>query len=102
MKNKLYMSAILILLILTADKSYCLDLNNMKYQFSLRCPGGIVEVGDREREVRKKCGNPLEIVNRPLSAPIWIYHFYNEKYMFYLTISYGNLERIGVAPLQPK
>ena len=101
MKNMLYISAILILLIITADKSYCLDLNKMTNQVSLRCPEGTVDIGDSEGEVLKRCGHPLRIVDRPNSGPIWIYHFYNDVSMFYLTILYGNLQRISIAPCSP-
>jgi hypothetical protein len=98
MKKILFLSYILILLILFVDKSYCLEIFNMRDQSTLRCRGGVVAIGDSERDVQDKCGDPLEIANRQDFGPIWIYHFRNDRFMFYLSFLHGNLQRIGSAP----
>jgi hypothetical protein len=72
MKNVLYMGAVLLLLMLLADKSYCLDIMNLRDQSTLRCPGGIVALGDSEINVQRRCGDPLKIADRQNSGPIWI------------------------------
>ena len=101
MKNIFFLSAILILLIIIAEKSYCLDISNMRDQSTLRCRGGVVAIGDSDRYVRGKCGEPLEIANRQDFGPIWIYHFRNDRFMFYLAFLHGNLQRIASAPCNP-
>ena len=98
MKNIFFLSAVLILLTQFADKSYCLDISNMADQSTLRCRGGVVAIGDSERDVLDKCGDPLEIAHKQDYGPIWIYHFYNDRFMYYLEILHGNLQRIGSAP----
>jgi hypothetical protein len=93
MKNIVYVSAILILLIGVADKSYCLDIMNLRDQASFRCPGGIVARGDSEIQVRERCGGPLKIADRQ--------DFGQSRFMFYLAFLHGNLQRIASAPSSP-
>ena len=101
MKNILFISTIFIVLILITDQTYCLNITNMRDQSTLRCPGGVVAIGDSERYVRGKCGDPLEIATRQDFGPIWIYHFRNDRFMFYLAFLHGNLQRIASAPCNP-
>jgi hypothetical protein len=101
MKKILYMSAILILLILLADKSYGLDIFNLRDQASLRCPSGLVARGDTDTFVRQRCGEPLKIAHRQDFGPIWIYHFGQDRFMFYLDFLHGNLQRIASARCSP-
>ena len=98
MKKIIYVSAILILLIVVADKSYCLDKLNLRDQSTLRCEGGIVARGDSEIKVRERCGDLLKIAHRQDFGPIWIYHFGQSRFMFYLAFLHGNLQRIASAP----
>jgi len=101
MKKILYMSAILILLILLADKSYSFDIFNLRDQASLRCPSGLVARGDKDTFVRQRCGEPLKIAHRQDFGPIWIYHFGQDRFMFYLAFLHGNLQRIASARCSP-
>ena len=101
MKNKFFWGTILILLILFTDKSYCFDIFNMRDQSTLRCRGGIVAIGDSKRDVRSKCGDPLEMAYRQDFGPIWIYHFSGDRFMYYLAFLHGNLQRIGSAICNP-
>jgi hypothetical protein len=101
MKHILYRSAILSLLILTASTSNALDIMNLRDQASLRCPSGIVARGDSEIQVRERCGDPLKIAHRQDFGPIWIYHFGQGRFMFYLAFLHGNLQRIASAPCSP-
>ena len=101
MKNILYIGAILLLLILVADESYCFDIMNLRDQSSLRCPGGIVARGDSDIDVQRRCGEPLKIASRQDFGPIWIYHFRQGRFMHYLAFQNGNLQRIASAPCNP-
>ena len=101
MKKTLYMSAILMLLILLADKSYSFDIFNLRDQASLRCPSGLVARGDTDTFVRQRCGEPLKIAHRQDFGPIWIYHFGQDRFMFDLAFQNGNLQRIAGAPCNP-
>ena len=101
MKQILYTSAILLLLIFTADTSYALDIMNLRDRASLRCPGGIVARGDSESRVRERCGEPLKIATRQDFGPIWIYHFGQDRFMHYMAFLHGNLQRIASAPCSP-
>ena len=100
-RNVFYLSATLILLIMLTERSYAIDLNNYADQSSLRCRGGIVAIGDLDRSVQNKCGDPLEIARKQDYGPIWIYHFYQSKWMYYLAFSNGKLQRIVSAPCNP-
>ncbi len=101
MKYICFIGAVLISLILIVDNSYCFDISNMRDQSTLRCRGGVVAIGDSERYVRGKCGDPLEIANIQDFGPIWIYHFRSDRFMFYLAFLHGNLQRIASAPCNP-
>ena len=101
MKNILFIGFIIIALIFVADHSYSLDIMNLRDQSTLRCRGGIVAIGDLDRSVQNKCGDPLEIARKQDYGPIWIYHFYQSKWMYYLAFSNGKLQRIVSAPCNP-
>ena len=101
MKHLLYKSAVLLLLILSTGTSHALDIMNLRDQASLRCPGGIVARSDSEIRVQERCGDPLKITNRQDFGPIWIYHFGQDRFMFYLAFLRGNLQRIASAPCSP-
>lgn len=101
MKNVLYTGAVLLLLMLSADRSYGLDIMNLRDQSTLRCPGGIVARGDSELHVQRRCGDPLKIASRQDFGPIWIYHFRGGRFMYYLTFLNGNLQRILSATCNP-
>ena len=101
-RNILYLGATLALLIIFTERSYSIDINNWADQSSLRCRGGIVAIGDSDRSAQNKCGDPLEIVRKQDYGPIWIYHFYQSRWMYYLAFSNGKLQRIVSAPCSPQ
>jgi hypothetical protein len=102
MKNKkLYFVSTLALLIIFAGKSYSIDFNSLADQSSYRCSRGVVAIGDSDREVREKCGDPLKIGKRQDFGPIWIYHEDQANFMYYLAFLNGNLQRIVGAPCNP-
>ena len=102
MQNKtLYSITVLALLILFAGKSYAVDFNSLADQSSYRCSGGVVSVGDSDRDVRDKCGAPLEIGRKQDYGPIWIYYEDQANFMYYLEILNGRLQRIVGAPCNP-
>jgi len=45
----------------TINQSHSVDLRSLADKSSYRCSGGIVAVRDIDRDVRAKCGDPLEI-----------------------------------------
>ena len=94
--------SVFVLFIIFAAPSYGLDITTMADQSSLRCSGGVVAIGDREREVQEKCGDPLEVAHRQDFGPIWIYHFgQQDRFMYYLAFLHGKLQRIASAPCNP-
>ena len=101
LRNILCIVTILILLILVADNSFCLDIFKLPDQAALRCPGGRVALGDSEMDVRHRCGDPLKIAAGQDFGPVWIYHFRRDRVMFYLAFSNANLQRIARAPCHP-
>ena len=84
----------LILLVIVVDKSHSIDFRSLADQSSYRCSGGIVAVGDLDRDVQEKCGDPLEIGRRQDFGPIWIYYENQAKFMYYLAFLNGKLQRI--------
>ena len=74
----------LTLLIFFIDNSQSIDLSSLGDQSSYRCSGGIVAVGDLDRDVREKCGDPLQIGRRQDFGPIWIYYKDQANFMYYL------------------
>ena len=102
MKNKtFYFIAALTLLIIFVGNSYAVDFNSLADQSSYRCSGGVVAVGDLDRDVRGKCGDPLEIRRKQDYGPIWIYYEDQADFMYYLEILNGKLQRIVGAPCNP-
>ena len=102
MNRLLCWGAILAAIVIFADKSYSLDITTMADQSSLRCWGGVVAIGDSERDVQEKCGGPLEVAYRQDFGPIWIYHLgQQDRFMYYLAFLHGKLQRIASAPCNP-
>ena len=97
-RNISYLGVTLALLIMLTERSYAIDFSNWIDQSSLRCGGGIVAIGDSDRSVQDKCGDPLEIAKRQDFGPVWIYHFYQSNWMYYLEFLNGRLQRIVCAP----
>ena len=85
------------LLIVFTRPSYSLDIYTMADQSTWRCPGGIVAVGDSDREVRQKCGSPIEVARIQDFGPIWIYQPGQARFMYYLAFQNGKLQRIASA-----
>ena len=100
-KSLLYLSVILAVLINVNETSYSLDFTTVTDQDSYRCWEEIVTIGDLDRTVREKCGDPLEIKSRQDWGPIWIYHSPQEEFMYYLEFVNGKLQRIVSAPCSP-
>ena len=100
-KVNLYFLATMALLILIVGESEAVDFNSLADQSSYRCSGGIVSVGDSDRDVRDKCGDPLEIGKKQDYGPIWIYYENQANFMYYLEILNGKLQRIVGAPCSP-
>ncbi len=97
-KNILYVGVAIVLLIAFAGKSHSVDFTSLADQSSYRCSGGVVSVGDSDRDVREKCGDPLEIGSRQDYGPIWIYYREQANFMYYLAFLNGKLQRIVGAP----
>ena len=93
-----YLVLTLVASIVFAERSAAIDFWSLADQSSYRCPGGIVAVGDSDLVVRDTCGEPLEITSRDDKGPIWIYHFGQQRFMYYFEFVFGKLERILSAP----
>jgi hypothetical protein len=92
-RNILFLGVTLVLLIIFVEKSYSIDFNSLADQSSYRCPGGVVAIGDLDRSVREKCGDPLEIGRRQDFGPVWIYQSAQGNFMYYLAFLNGRLQR---------
>ena len=95
--TKLYFLAVLSLLMSFVGPSYSFNISTMADQSTWRCPGGIVAIGDSSRDVKNKCGNPIDVVQVQDIGPVWIYRFGQSKFMYYLAFQNGNLQRIASA-----
>jgi hypothetical protein len=96
-KSLLFVRCILVLLIFVAP-SYGLDLDSMADQSTWRCAGGVVAIGDLDRDVRNKCENPIEVARVQDIGPLWIYQPGQAKFMYYLAFQNGKRQRIASAP----
>ena len=100
-RNMLYFGVTLALLIVFVEKSYPIDFTSLADQSSYRCSGGVVAIGDLDRSVREKCGDPLEIKRIQDHGPIWIYYHEQANFMYYLEFLNEKLQRIVSAPCSP-
>jgi hypothetical protein len=100
-RNMLFYGVAVALLIAFAEKSHAIDFSSLADQSSYRCSGGVVSVGDLDRDVRGKCGDPLEIGRKQDFGPIWIYYADQGNFMYYLAFLNGKLQRIVGAPCSP-
>ena len=93
-----YSSVIAVLLISFAGPAVAVDINTMADQSTMRCPGGVVAIGDSDRAVEEMCGSPDDVVRVQDYGPIWIYQPGQSRFMYYLAFQNGNLQRIATAP----
>jgi hypothetical protein len=100
-RNLLSLGIAFVLLVIIVDKSHSLEFRTLADQSSYRCSGGIVAVGDLDRDVRKKCGDPLEIGRLQDYGPIWIFYEDQANFMYYLAFLNGKLQRIVGVPCSP-
>ena len=100
-KNILYVAVAVVLLSVFAGYSDSIDFNSLADQSSFRCSGGVVGIGDLDRDVREKCGQPYRIGQRQDFGPVWIYYEEQANYMYYLPFLNGKLQRIVSAPCSP-
>jgi hypothetical protein len=78
----------LVLLINVAAPVYALDdVSNMD------CDNGIAETGDQQFDFQRKCGPPTTTEQ---NGQVWIYDRRPEDYVYYVTFSEGQVERIQV------
>ena len=100
-RNALFWGVTIAWLIIFVDTSHSIDFSSLADQSSFRCSGGIVALGDLDRDVREKCGDPLKIGRRQDFGPIWIYYEDLANFMYYLEFLNGKLQRIVGAPCSP-
>ena len=100
-RSLLYLVAILAGFINFTELLYSLDFTTLSDQDSYRCSESVVAIGDLDRMVREKCGDPLKIGSRQDWGPIWIYHSPQAGFMYYLEFVNGKLQRIVSAPCSP-
>ena len=97
-KNSCFIWALLAFVTIFTPNAVAIDYWSLFDQSTYRCPGGVVAVGDSDRSVRDKCGDPLDLTSREDKGPIWVYHFGQDRFMYYLEFVFGKLERILSAP----
>ena len=100
-RNLLRFAVALVLLTIFAGNSDSIDFNSLADQSSFRCSGGVVGIGDMDRDVRQKCGEPYQIGHRQDFGPVWIYYEEQANYMYYLPFLNGKLQRIVSSPCSP-
>ncbi len=98
MKCSFFICTLLMLMIVFAQDAVTVDYWSLADQSTYRCPGGIAAVGDSDRSVRDVCGEPLEVTSREDKGPIWVYHFGQDRFMYYFEFVFGKLERILSTP----
>lgn len=82
-------------LALALSPALAINIDNWADQSTYRCGGGVVAIGDSERDVRDKCGEPLRMTRRQSdSYDIWIYYFGGSRFMYYFGFLHGRLQRI--------
>jgi hypothetical protein len=83
------------LLTVAFSTALAIDLDSWADQSTYRCSGGVVAIGDSDRYVSDKCGEPLQITRRQSdSYDIWIYYFGGSRFMYYFGFLHGKLQRI--------
>ena len=97
-RNTFYIGLISVLLSIVSIPAHAVDIFNLADQSTVRCRGGVVALGDSDRAVLQKCGQPLEVQSKQDYGPIWIYHLGQSKFMHYLAFQFGKLQRIVSAP----
>ena len=97
-RNTLCIGLVVTLLFAFSINANAVDIFNLADQGTFRCAGGIIATGDSDRSVLQKCGEPLEVQSKQDYGPIWIYHFGQSKFMYYLAFQFGKLQRIVSAP----
>jgi hypothetical protein len=93
-KNSYFICALLAFVTIFTPNAVAIDYGSLSDQSTYRCPGGVIALGDSDRSVREACGDPLEITSREDKGPIWVYHFGQDRFMYYLEFVFGKLERI--------
>ena len=98
-RSIIWIGTFMALLVVWAERSDSININNLADQSTYRCYGGIVSTGDSARSVQDKCGAPLDRTRREAdSYDIWIYHFGQSDFMYYFGFLHGKLQRIVSAP----
>ncbi len=94
-----YFLALLFLPLFIAGRAAAIEIDFSNNHSSIRCAGGKVSVGDTERGVTDKCGEPAAITpGGSNSFNIWVYQVGASKFMYYLGFLNGRLERIVSRP----
>ncbi|MEE4261094.1 MAG: DUF2845 domain-containing protein [Desulfobacteraceae bacterium] len=90
---------VLGLLMFVVAQSHSRDMFKfMVNRSTLWCPGGVVSIDEPESVVLDKCGEPTEIMQNQDVGPIWVYTFRNDRFMYYLVVNKGALQRIASTP----
>ncbi len=58
-----------------------------------RCSGSLVFIGDSERRLADRCGDPDDsFVDN--NSDVWVYNFGESRFVYYFTFTNGRLQRI--------
>lgn len=58
-----------------------------------RCSSSLVFIGDSERKVADRCGDPDDSF-ADNNSDVWVYNFGESRFVYYFTFTNGQLQRI--------
>ena len=58
-----------------------------------RCSNRIIYIGDPERRVAERCGDPDDAFASN-NSDVWVYNFQQSRFVYYFTFTNGQLQRI--------
>lgn len=98
-RKLVFACAVLGVLVVSVPGAYSLDsFKFMVNRSTLWCPGGVVALDEPESVVLQKCGEPTEIIQKEDIGPVWVYVFRDDRFMYYLVVKEGELQRIASTP----
>ena len=91
--------ALLLLPLIGSGRATAIEIDFSNDHSSIRCTDGIVQVGDLQKQVLDKCGDPVAIAPGESDAyNIWVYQVGASKFMYYLGFLNSQLEKIVSRP----
>ena len=99
MRKTILLGVLLGIVLIHAGEANSLDFYKFMIDRStLWCPGGLIAVEDHVRDVVKNCGEPVEVIPKQNTGPIWVYHFGDDKFVYYVQVLNDRVQRIASTP----